>query len=816
MKINRKQTVDAIVIPDNFAMLSDIAGGFCQYVFSYNIDPSLALKLHGSKVRIHISKENLTPSYNSTLSTTNDIAGIGSVSPSNVISSILTRKSTIKDNLQATRNKILFSFISDFTVNISNTDTAKLKAANGKPIAVQQERKFVTATVDSAIKSNNRPAVLETPLFASTKDKASSSGSVRESSQNMLFELKVDPASLMVKQRAIGSAHSVHGGIYKTVGQTFATKQSAKVQTLVSSLNSTGTVTKPTMQTLAKESYYTAPIQLSNTTLVVNELADIPLDIVGGEDFYVIYDLVDADDQIIERKSAYVSHSKWYHYFQTPTIPPSINIAPVSKAGSVKIEIKQNDPKAIGVLLYRKLISAVNNNSSSFYVRIGDIPLQTSEGWKHIDDRNAGGKLAIYRAIPYGTNGLLAAEFGSAVTKSENLDKYATKNTKPSYTPFTSKITESGVSFLLSNIPDGTVCVKLLRTDIPNRSKRFVGKPILLTNQDKGSINFIDSDVYDGRCYIYNAVLISKTGTETQCPTEIFLEYKPAKTNVLSTTINNQQYLKSGSDVDVSFSLSTSFLELGETQIKSTLEKQGLGQLFMTELNKEKLRELYVYNIVRVNLDTNEVDDLGFTNESEILDSKLSSITGARGVSSGSYRYVVTTYLRNPDTLLENYVVSVEDEKYPSKSYTYKPNKWRHPLTLESGTLTSPAALKRNHAKSPFSFGSIASIAEMTVSIPEITPTILNAKATKINSELIKVSWTIKGNIQKIDHFIVMVEILGMRSIAGKCHNISDTGNLEFIDTLTDNEKGELSYVVIPVFNNYERGKEVKTNGVLL
>ena len=55
-----------------------------------------------------------------------------------------------------------------------------------------------------------------------------------------------------------------------------------------------------------------------------------------------------------------------------------------------------------------------------------------------------------------------------------------------------------------------------------------------------------------------------------------------------------------------------------------------------------------------------------------------------------------------------------------------------------------------------------------------------------------------------------------MRTVVGKCHNISETNYFQFVDSLDDGEHGKLKYFIIPVYYDFSKGTEVSTNEVII
>jgi hypothetical protein len=100
--------------------------------------------------------------------------------------------------------------------------------------------------------------------------------------------------------------------------------------------------------------------------------------------------------------------------------------------------------------------------------------------------------------------------------------------------------------------------------------------------------------------------------------------------------------------------------------------------------------------------------------------------------------------------------------------------------------------------------------------LADIVPSVIEAKAQKFGLSSTLVQWRVQGNNQKIDHFIVILEALGMRSVVGKCHNISESNYFQFVDSLDNDEHGKLTYYIVPVFYDFTRGTEIATNEVIV
>ena len=79
-----------------------------------------------------------------------------------------------------------------------------------------------------------------------------------------------------------------------------------------------------------------------------------------------------------------------------------------------------------------------------------------------------------------------------------------------------------------------------------------------------------------------------------------------------------------------------------------------------------------------------------------------------------------------------------------------------------------------------------------------------------------KVNWTVSGDQNDIEHFVVMASFYGVTSTVGSVHNLSSSGRYWFYDHELYNEPGTVEYSVIPVYSDYTYGVEVEAEAVTL
>ena len=330
-------------------------------------------------------------------------------------------------------------------------------------------------------------------------------------------------------------------------------------------------------------------------------------------------------------------------------------------------------------------------------------------------------------------------------------------------------------------------------------------------------MTFEDRDVLEGRIYEYRVILIYPSGTEESAANNLIIEFNPVVSNVMNLQLTEPNTVQNGSNIDVVFNITKNTLQNDTDRMKTFLAEQGLTTEFQDQLlaNRDKFQELFVVHITRTNLSTGELENFGIIDSPTFSDIKFGTINSAKPLQAGfDYKYNVVSHARNIESL--NLTLKKIVDIRTNVSYSFAPAAWRHPITLKKGNLVTASSLKRNHSKTTFTFGTVVDSKSVTVSLANMMPSLRDGKATMFGRDRIFVQWKVQGNVNKIDHFIVILDILGVRTIVGKSHNITNSNYFQFVDELTNKESGELTYFIVPVFFDYSRGPELKTNSVVV
>ena len=378
----------------------------------------------------------------------------------------------------------------------------------------------------------------------------------------------------------------------------------------------------------------------------------------------------------------------------------------------------------------------------------------------------------------------------------------------------------------------GASALYVERKDLTAKSNSYVrlGGTILVTESSE-LITLVDPDAKNDRIYEYRCVLIYEDGVTEVANNNLILEFNRAQTNVVNLLVSEPELTKNSQVIDVKMTLQKDIILNDHDVIKNFLSEQGLDEQYIDEIynSREKLQNLFFTRVVRQNLATGEEEDFGALKTNDFSDFKLGKVKNVKPLESGGmYRYVFYTHARSTETMLDSVVRTVEQTNvyttvkkkdnsiFNPSEYSYSPAKWRHPVVLKHGNLVTNDTLKKNYSKNEFTLGTLVDITYVDVSLNESRPNIVKVNATVLDEYSNILTWEVDGNTEKIDHFIVSVEISGIKDIVGKAHNIDNNGRYIFIDTLDNDEEGALIYYVTPVYFDMNFGPAESSNVVII
>jgi len=479
-----------------------------------------------------------------------------------------------------------------------------------------------------------------------------------------------------------------------------------------------------------------------------------------------------------------------------------------------KIIIGQEDKNANAIQTYRKEINDIGEISN--YSLVDDSAVLYKKR-KLFSSLKSKGKVFIYRSTPYELpSGKKSSFFGSLVVGDPmNLDQTSMVIVdKPN--------AEASLLIKLYNIPVFASQVKVERKQIINNAIREDTKTTVV-NYDyikyiSNSVVLEDNLVKNDEIYEYTLYYKTKNGEERRSRSQIYRYVNSAITTSISTVISSPILSVVNGEPSFSFALSSQIKEKEANKIKLHLKNADIFEEFQNEMEKvnDTFNNLIFHRVVRINLKTgqrelfedipvdgNFVDD--YQTRKKFSVSKLDPTT--------SYHYEVRVSLRDPITLFRDYVkvVTVSVGK-GTKTYAYRPYRWRQPTTLKNGTLlASDSEGNIISTTSLFEDGEIGVTATYTLASLTSTAVVKDLFAERLDSNKVKVTWDVEGDESNYDHYVISKEINGKKHLMGSCQG------KEFIDTIDiSNDMGTVFYQATPVFMDYSVGSATRSNAIFI
>lgn len=833
MRVNIPLRQDVISVPQEFAFLDverSFAGNRAFYVYQikYSVNGLLAIKNKATIVKIQLSRRLPNRAPDPVVNDVETPTGLSGIDPYGVINSIRVRSQEVKDAIRANRNDFFFLYPSDWTAFVSNEKTDNIHSGlktGATTISYKTIRSVINSDIQSLVAANNIPPILATQATLPRDNISVSDNMFRSLSEEMLFLDRIHPAEMYSeKQNSIITTQKKSTGTKTSLRKSRVVQENTGAAMLEGALNSYGTVEPLTHQSVPQNSVVSIPVIAEETMVYVTEQLEIPTNLVGTFPFYVVFDLVDSKGNLVQRETRLIEHGKNYAAAATPKSAPVIH-ATSAELGRNIVEVEEAG-KGFAVNLYRKIeyTSTVNNDAA--YTFVGKVTFQDMFNKKaRVYDLCDNYNPVVYRAIPVGEDGSLGANFATATTTAPSLPvgMNVPSLNKRKFAAMSHEIIDAGVKLTIKDIPAGTIELQLLRKDFTEEGapERPVGRKMLLDNM-QSEVVMADKSVYKDRIYEYRCQFTDRFGNTDEGSTVMVVEYTPEISTFIATVINDPRGVQ-GTELDITFKLETNTVLGDEDQLRKALESQGLLAYFGNSVTQERLQQLVAYNVVRTNLNSGEVEDFGVVVDKNFSDVAVGRPKGVTPLRNGdTYKYTVTTLLRDPNTSLRGITIDAVDPTYPNKQnrkYTYQPYYWQHPVALKKGTLVTDETIQVITSKTDFLLGEVGSLAMVTVSLENFMPGVIEPVASKVSVSsptTIRISWRVTGLATKFDHFIVMQEHLGMVTRIGCCHNITSNNTFEFFDELTNEETGEIGYLIIPIYYDYSIGKSINTNKVVV
>jgi|GEM_PF-4598896 len=783
---------------DNFAILTDFDSGRSVYDFSYSINTKLALERGAQTVEIVVKPSN-TPKPPSIFS----LNAISNKPSAVMLAQNIQQISAIKkDNKNSNVNAQYAGVISDFTTSVSNSS----------PYSSVVNKTFNLALAPTLNQESKEEPIMQMTTFPS----ASVNASVKSLSIDSILKSGKDPSEIQQKF-TIGTSKNIQGlssqAQIPNKMSPFGLKISQKILSQAKTSNSNQVSTTTVVPILTQENTNFASIKKT----VVFE----PGILKNSNEFAVNFNLMGSNGLLIESIQRKIDHAQNVRIIQTPIVPPTITSITLPTRNL--LTITQNDPLARSVDIYRKEFKRTQRIEEQNYVFVANIPVSKKGGPVPFEDLIGNASNIVYRVIPKGEQNQTGHVYTNKVVKAYNFGIPRERTARLLYAGIVAQSDPLGVRIEVLGLAPGVTSIKLLAKDRTIRETSFrtvpslLGKKLsVLTDDTPQSYVFIDSVAKQNHVIEYAVMLMYANGDEEISTTREIFKNTPFSVGVVYTSISQPRILQSINGIDVQFQINSKINNSNIGILKELLEQQGQSELFFDELLNEKnsLNDLIAHQIRRIDLTTGKTDFFRIFTGKLFSDEENRGIDGIEPPLPGrTYRYVISSLLRSPESLFEN----------NSKTYTngagvsvsYLPLKFKHPVAKMFGNLVSPTSLITNHSESPFEFGNVGNFVFQDIGVDVAKPKVFNAKVTRFNKETNIVRWTVTGDKDLLDHFLVIIDRFGDEEIIGKVHTTFNSNVIEFIDKESPKEPGSYRYKIIPVQKDYTHGPSAITQEVI-
>lgn len=817
-KFQRKS--DLLVVDDDFAHLRSIhKNGDLEFVLYYKVSPSEAIQNDAMTVNVTVFSRTIAkkPLFENTQT--------GRVDTKRFVNNILTQVPDAKSVAKQQEQFAVAIKNSDILAKVNNEVIGQLKAKVPAKDIVQMNRSKLKLVQAKTIKeSAQSKPILTKSMHTSIVDTYSVfSGSIDDDPMKLMTDMVVrqgiDPSHVAgMTHRSVTSRDSLRGTLRPSRTQEHANSPSSRLLNVHLFPASAQRQQLTTNQ--AGDGEY---VQVLTSEPVVD--VEIPVRIIvpkharfvdGSEQshFFAKFDLVSGrSGGALDSVTRSLDVSKHVQLFSTPRKPPIVKASKSEPSSRATLEIKQVDPGATGVRVYRKIVQASSADIED-YTLFGTYDLKSTDQSLLIRVELPRYSPAIYRVVPVGAYGTIGFEYTNVVIRPKKFQHLKS-------IALVAQQVETGINIEARKIPSHVVAIEFKGRNLSTHETdyRNIGSTITFIDDSIRRADYasaVDTLVRPGNVYEYVARLIYDTGTSEQSGDAIieFIQPAPGKVDTKISDVSVQR----DDDINVTFSMSTTIIDTNIDIVRALLKRQDIYDAFQNDVIRERefLKSLIAHNVQRIDLTTGKRDDFGVITDETFSDRDLRKNQSILPLVGGhKYRYEIVALVRSPETMFDT-LNKTKRDAVTKRTYTFSPAKFMHPITLSRGTLVSAQGLKTRYSKESMSHGVIGSIETVEVAFDADPARVVDATASRFDKYLNIVTWRVSGPIEHVDHFIVMKEVSGVRSIIGKAHSEFSYGNCQFIHQLSPRDEGALTYIVTPCFNDYAMGESAKTNIVLV
>ena len=801
MYVRLKSSFQIVTLADDFLTLKEVTDETLLFDVKYLFDQEQGIKQNATKITLDISK-SLPPS--STITVTSPGPGLAK--------SILTARRTHVEALKLFQIKSLIkSKSSDPTTSVSN-EVVHLFTKGYTLDQLPQLRKRHFKAV-STVKAPNAIK----PIHVQ-HDIGEHFNGERQLAEDILA-LGVDPSE-SYQQNDLGlSVQEAHSGIHKKSPVVFDNRDQKLLYryknlpflkpVATSDPGAPGEVIDANPPT---DQLVMVSTQEAIASLPIVEPVKFNFNVNDPDKLYLTVKVSDVNNVVIQTITRTFNPRDYIKFHAIPTLPPFAKTTGYGTKTHALLAVKQRDKRATSVKIYRRVYDH-HTLEDQPYTFVSEFNISYVEGWKYVPLELSLGNTLIYRVVAVGNDGSLGSNYETVVLKPTQKDSNI-KRVVVTTTPIL-----NGVELDITHLPSDCVSFQVLREDTTTLKGTLVNvsTPMYVETSDPNKAYTLqDTNVKRNHVYRYYCRLYRKNGSHFQRLVALY-EHFPLIENLVDTKLADVRAQLTDLGYDVKFTIKTSVVSTDLDQYKLLLQRQGLYDLFTSDVQtaRDQLGKLIAHNVRRVDLTTGAVEDFGTVTDTEFSDLSARNVAGVSDPVSGrKYRYVVTALLRAPETMLDTYVKTSTDT-VSGRNYNFSPFKFLHPVVNSRGNLVSNGSLRSHYSSDPMTFGFIGNYTSAEVSLDTQLPNVTNLTREKFGVDVDVLKWSLRGSPRDVDHFQILVEHGGKRSVVGRTICLPDAQTFQFVRELHSFETDvDLRYYVLPIFHDFTRGASVLASNV--
>jgi hypothetical protein len=782
-------------VDDNFATLIEVKSvnqqQAAKFEFSFKISQIEALKENAFSVLITVKKPStlVEPKI-----VPQDRLGTSTISAGSIVENILSHKIKLSNINKKNQNDVVATKVADITSKINNHIINIVK--NGEDVSNKGLEK--TKIIVSSKQSNELTGNFLKPL-KTTQIENPASIEDRSTRLKLLKQYSISPANVSLLSSKTVTAFSSLTGIYRKDDRI---NKNLFLDQLSNHYTSYASQDDRNIQYETRIGQVFDEIVTINTPIMIYDFLNITTSLnVSFELLKTTFTQNGIRKTIVLDKVDKTINLSRYVGQLSDSSPPSVGLSFNDRETSLYVKQSKDKKNFDGsnktLRIYRKVI---DEDLKSTYERlnVSNVDNTSFQEFQKYTYAHRSGENSIYR-ISFENS----SEFEDVVFKSTGKKLSSKLIVIP-------RLIQTGirVSIINNSLPE-VIAAKLLYRDATIKNKNFSFSNQIATFNSNNSNNAITiNNLTPYHVYEITTKLIFKNGVEVMSNYSSFLEYVPYSGDI------NSEISQLTVDKDVQFNINASLLPDQIGMINSLLSQTNTSyEVAALRDRPAEFDKFIAFSIIRYNLDRGHVDNLGIiANGETFVDSSRSLQVSAQQLIQGDrYKYVIYPLVRNPyDVINEN--VELRDQE-TRKMYKINPRKHHHPLTLIKGSVITKRFLDKN-PKDDMLYGSIGTSIEVDIITPKNLPKIQNFIVSFLDKKRLILSWSLSGETTLVDHFILMKEINGVKSIIGKSHCFDD--NLDFIHELTNHDLGNVRFVLNPIYQDYSSGASEASNYILI